>query len=920
KRLGLVRQPWIVCPNTILEQLGREAKQWYPAANVLVGSGTTTAEGRRKFIAQTAASEWDMVIVPESAFTAIGVSDSIRADYIAEHLSALREQLESADADRTKKAIERALKSTKERLERLTSQERRDVGLSFSESGCDYLFVDEAHYFKNLQRVSNIAELNCTSGSQRAEDLALKLRILRDRRYDEARAAGISPHRIVERVATFSTGTPIANSLGEMWVMQTYLRPDLLEAAGVAELGDWGAAFTATHTTVEVNATGTKLRPVTKVGKFTNLPALLALSSVYSDVVTRDQVPVRLPTLVGGQRDIVTIKPDIEVVDFIADLGYRADHLDARNPRRDNILKVANDGRNVSLDPRLAGLAAPTNSRAAAVAEQMVRIRRKHADRVYTHPDTGEPMPKPGCFQIAFCDRGTPKTTGEFTIYGAIKEELIARGVPADEIRFVHEARRAGDITVLRQQCINGDVSVLIGSTEKMGTGWNVQPRLAGEHHVDVPWRPADLEQREGRIIRQGNQNDEVEILGYVVESSYDTVMWQKVEAKTLFIEQVRRNEVTDLEIEDLSGGDLGAAAAEAKALATGDPRYLRQVQLDEDVRRLQALERAHHEAVRRRDWLVSTHERTIPVQQRNLDELAPVADRAAAADSAPPIAIDGATFTDRSVAASRLAAACRRAWDANRDLGSSRYTALGMTVDGVEVLAARDLSHDMLLLKLAVPSRMSEVKKDDLSATAADPSGAKARGLLTRLENIYADLPRHRAMLARELERDEAELSDMLDNPPGPFEQVGELTDRQAELATLTLELRLASQSPEALAAAAAADERMKEHGREPGWTLLHNPTPYLVEESGFLDADSMREAVRHNERAAALEWAQNRSGTVDVDVSRLRAEVDYLDAAGGVSGAGMYPAPPDRYASVPEPDRRAVAAVAGGAQSVQV
>jgi N12 class adenine-specific DNA methylase len=472
KRLGLVRQPWIVCPNTIVEQLGREAKQWYPAANVLVGSGTTTAEGRRKFIAQTAASEWDMVIVPESAFTAIGVSDSIRADYIAEQLAALREQLERADADRTKKAIERALKSTKERLERLTSQERRDVGLSFSESGCDYLLVDEAHYFKNLQRVSNIEELNCTSGSQRAEDLALKLRILRDRRYDEAHAAGIPPHRIVERVATFSTGTPIANSLGEMWVMQTYLRPDLLEAAGVAELGDWGAAFTATHTTVEVNATGTKLRPVTKVGKFTNLPALLALSSVYSDVVTRDQVPVKLPTLVGGQRDIVTIKPDIEVVDFIADLGYRADHLDAKNPRRDNILKVANDGRNVSLDPRLAGLAAPTNSRAAAVADQLLRIRRKHADRVYTHPDTGEPMPKPGCFQIAFCDRGTPKTTGEFTIYGAIKEELIARGVPADEIRFVHEARRAGDITVLRQQCINGDVSVLIGSTEKMGTGW----------------------------------------------------------------------------------------------------------------------------------------------------------------------------------------------------------------------------------------------------------------------------------------------------------------------------------------------------------------------------------------------------------------------------------------------------------------
>ena len=182
--------------------------------------------------------------------------------------------------------------------------------------------------------------------------------------------------------------------MGELSVMQTHLRPDLLEAAGVAELGDWGAAFTATHTTVEVNATGTKLQPVTKVGKFTKLPALLTLSSAYSDVVTRDQVPVKLPTLVGGQPEIVTLKPDIEVVDSIADLGYRADHLDARNPRRDNILKVTNAGRNVSLDPRLAGLAAPTYSRAAAVADQTVRIRRKHADRVYTHPDTATTVPR----------------------------------------------------------------------------------------------------------------------------------------------------------------------------------------------------------------------------------------------------------------------------------------------------------------------------------------------------------------------------------------------------------------------------------------------------------------------------------------------------------------------------------------------
>ncbi|WP_233165286.1 DEAD/DEAH box helicase family protein, partial [Mycobacterium sp. AT1] len=881
KRLGLVRQPWIVVPNSIIDQVGREAKQWYPAANVLLGSAATTAEGRRRLIAQSAASDWDIVIIPESAFTKIKVSDRIRADYIDDQLDTLRTQLEQADSDRSKKAIERSLKSTKERLERLTAQDAKDTGLNFENSGADYLFVDEAHYYKNLQRVCNIPELNCTNSSERAEDLALKLRVLRDRRREEAKAAGIPAHRVVERVATLATGTPIANSLGELWVMQTYLRPDLLEAAGVADLGDWGAAFTATHTTVEVNATGTKLRPVTRVGKFTNLPELLALSSVYSDVVTRDQVPVELPTLIGGQRQTIVLQHDIEVVDFIADLGYRADHLDAKAPQRDNILKIANDGRNASLDPRLAHLDAPTASRAAAVAEAMMRTYRATEDREYRHPQTGEVMPNRGSLQVAFCDRGTPSTDPEqFTIYAAIKDELVARGMPAEKIRFVHEARKPHEVGLLRDQCINGEVAVLIGSTEKMGTGWNIQTRLAALDHVDVPWRPADLEQREGRILRQGNQNlDGVEIRTYVTEGTYDTVMWQKVQAKSLFIDQVRRNEVGDTEIEDLSGGDIGAAAAETKALATGDPRYLRQVELDDQVRRLQALERAHHEAVRRRDWLVETHERTIPRKERQLAELAPIAARVAthaAAKEAPAVVVGGVAATDKGVISERLAGACRRAFTDGRDRGASQYSHLGVTVDGVDVLAARDLTHDSLLLRLATSSRITEVKKDDLLATTAEASGAKSRGLLTRVENLYLDLPRLQATLTSELDQDRAELADLLAHPPAPFEFTGELTDRQAELATLTLELRLAAESPEAKAKAAAAQARMAQRGREPGWSLLHNPTPYVVEEMGFRSAGDLRDAVRQSELRAAVavaELPERRSSTSKEDVMVLRA-----------------------------------------------
>ena len=858
RRLGLVRQPWIVVPNHIIEQIGREAKQWAPAAQILLGSAATTADGRRRLVAQSAASDWDMVIVPQSAFTAISVADSVRADYIARELDRLRANLETAQTDRTKKRIELAIKSSTERLERLTAQQNKDSGLRFEETGCDYLFIDEAHTFKNLGRMCNIDELSCPTASQRAEDLSMKLTVLRQRRRDEALAAGIPAHRVVERVATFATGTPVANSLGELWVMQRYLRPDLLAAAGVSDLGDWGAAFTATHTTIEVNATGTRLRPVTRVGKYTNLPDLLALSAAYTDVVTRDQVPAALPTLHTGQRRIITIQPDIEVSDFIADLGHRADHLDPKDPARDNILKISNDGRNASLDPRLAHLGAPTNSRAAAVAEQIMRIHTANAERTYRDVDTGEPLALTGPLQIVFCDRGTPSTDPhQFTVYQAIKDELIARGMPAAAVRFVHEARKPAELKALFAQCNRGEVSVIVGSTEKMGTGTNIQGRAAALHHVDVPWRPADLEQREGRIIRQGNQNEEIEILNYVTESTYDTVMWQKVQAKALFIDQMRRNEVLDSEVEDLSGGDIGSAAAETKAVATGDPRYLRQVELEDDVKRLTALERAHHESARRRDFRVDIHERTIPNKERALQTLAPIAEAAAAhtaAGTPARIVVAGVAHQDRITAATSLATACQTAYIDGKERGAAHFAPIGASVNGVDILAALDLTHDMLLLRLAVPSRITELKNGELMATGGggDAAANKARGLLRRVENLYSALPAHHDSLRGELDRDRAELDDMLANPPGPFEQTGALTDKKAELAALTLELRMAAQSPEAKARAAAAEQRMTERGREPGWSLLLNPTPTVVAELGYPTAEALRRAVRARERIA--------------------------------------------------------------------
>jgi hypothetical protein len=325
--------------------------------------------------------------------------------------------------------------------------------------------------------------------------------------------------------------------------------------------------------------------------------------------------------------------------------------------------------------------------------------------------------------------------------------------------------------------------------------------------------------------------------------------------AKALFIEQMRRNEVLDTEVEDLSGGDIGAAAAETKAIATGDPRYLRQVQLEDDVKRLTALERAHRDTIRRRDYIVTTHQRAIPTRRRDLDTLAPIAQRAAQTGANPAIRVAGHTYPERAAAAEAFAGACRHAFLTGKDRGATQFIPLGATIDGVEVLAARDLTNDMLVLRLAVPSRIAELSRADLMATspATDTAaGAKARGLLKRAENLYSGLPHHHQTLSGELHRDQTELDDLLANPPAPFDPAAELTDKQAALAALTLQLQLAAESPEAQAQAAAAHQRMAERGRKPGWSLLLNPTPRILEELGYPTAAALRRAIAARERLA--------------------------------------------------------------------
>jgi len=597
KRLGLVSQPWMVVPNHIIEQVGREAKQWYPAANVLVGTTGTDAEARRRLVAQTATSDWDLVIVPKSVFTAITVSPERQAAHLEAATAAMRAARDSSTGTSFKR-MQQAIQNQETRISKLTEAGRKDTGLNFEESGCDYLLIDEAHMFKNKLRPSGVAELAYTPGAQQAEDLVMKLAVLRDQRRDRDIAEGRAPGP--ERVATFSTGTPVANSLGEMWVMQSYLRPDLLEDAGVGGIDAWGAVFTGTTTAVEMNATGSKLRPVTRVGEFVNVPELVTMSSVYTDAVTREQVSHsgRIPELETGARQVISKQATQEVRDFITDLAWRGANFDPKRPDFDNSLKVSNDGRNASMDERMANLGEPLDGgRVDLVATQVARVWEEHRDTVYTD-DTGAPQPLPGGLQIIFCDRSTPhQKDGRWSLYEGLREELVARGMAAEAIRFIHDYPKPADKTALFRDCRNGKVAVVMGSTEKMGTGTNIQDRAVALHHMDVPWRPADLEQREGRILRQGNKNPSVQIFNYVTEGTFDTVMWQTVEKKARFIAQLKTGNTTDRTVADLGGDDLGNAAAATKAVATGDPRYVEQVSLDDDVKRLSAMARAHSDA-----------------------------------------------------------------------------------------------------------------------------------------------------------------------------------------------------------------------------------------------------------------------------------------------------------------------------------
>lgn len=589
RRMGLISKPAIVVPNHMLEQFTREWLQAYPKARILAAStDELTGDKRRLFVARAAANDWDGIILTQSAFKKIGLSSSFEQTYMEREVAQLRSALDTVKeaGGLSVKRIEKKVQAAEERYKKSLAI-TRDPGVSFEDTGIDYLIVDEAHMYKNLATISNIQDA-AIEGSQQASDLHMKLEYLRDRHGD--------------RVATVATATPLANSITEAYVMQRYLRPDLLEKAGITSFDGWAATFGSQVTEMEMGPAG-GFRQKTRFARFQNVPEMLRMWHVAADVKTAEDLKLPVPDIAprpsDGKREVETIvlQPTPELEDYISAIADRAEAVASRqvSSNEDNMLLISTDGRKAALDLRLVdeGSLQTGPVKLDAVASRILHHWEETRGREY-RDQTGGTSPIRGSLQLVFSDLGTPNDR-RWDAYNELKVKLIQGGMPADAIRFIHEARDDNAKGRLFEAARSGHVAVLIGSTAKMGVGTNVQNRLVAMHHVDCPWRPADLEQRDGRGIRQGNQNAEVAIYRYVVERSFDAYSWQTVGRKATFIAQVMRGKLDSREIEDI--GDTAMSAAEAKALASGNPLVLEKANADSEYQKLRRQETAFHRA-----------------------------------------------------------------------------------------------------------------------------------------------------------------------------------------------------------------------------------------------------------------------------------------------------------------------------------
>jgi N12 class adenine-specific DNA methylase len=626
KQAGLIKKPMYVVPNHLLEQFSREFMQLYPNAKLLVAAKEDLTRERRKFLtAKIASGEWDGIIVTHSSFERIGMSrdyqEKFLVEQIAEYDALLLEHAGAKGANRNLiKTIEKQKAARAERLKDLLAKDKKDDGLVFDELGVDHVFIDEAHYFKNLEtptKMERVAGIQ-TGGSERSFDVYMKARYL-----DEQHAG----HGV-----TFATGTPISNTMVEMYTMQRYLDPEGLKSRGLEHFDAWAATFGEVVDTMEISPDGAGLRPRSRFARFTNLPELQQMFRAFSDVQTAEMLNLPCPRLQGGKPIIVACPMSDEQHTLQQELVERYDRLRSQkvDPRVDNALAITTDGRKLATDARMLSATAPDfpESKVNRLVENVMGTWKQTAETRGT--------------QMIFADMGVNPNAWGYSPYSEIIEKLVANGIPREQIAAIGDAESDAKKQSLFEKVRQGSVRVLIGSTQKMGTGTNVQKRLVALHHLDAPWKPAEVEQRDGRILRQGNENKEVAIFRYVTEGSFDAYMWQALETKARFIGQVITGDNAARRAEDIGGQEL--SYAEVKAIASGNPAVLTLAEADAELQRLNLLKKNHldEQYVARRS--VRDLPATIASLSERLSKL--TADEATAkAHAGDAIAIGGRTY-----------------------------------------------------------------------------------------------------------------------------------------------------------------------------------------------------------------------------------------------------------------------------------
>ena len=755
KRLGLCTKSLIVVPNHITEQWAAEWLQLYPSANILVATRKDfETQNRKKFCSRIATGDYDAIIIGHSQFEKIPMSAerqrAILEQQIEEILDGI-EQAKSQKAERyTIKQMERTRKSLETKLAKLNDQSRKDDTVTFEQLGVDRIFIDESHYFKNLflmTKMRNVGGIAQTE-AQKSSDLFMKCLYL-----DELTDG---------RGVIFATGTPISNSMVELYTIQRYLQYRLLQEMGLIHFDDWASNFGETVTAIELSPEGTGYRAKTRFAKFYNLPELMAAFKGTADIQTADMLKLPVPK---ANFHTEVIKPSELQKEMIKGLAERAEKIRGGgvDPHEDNMLRITNDGRKLALDMRLIQPLAPDDphGKVAVCARNVFRIREQTKEKRSA--------------QLVFCDLSTPTTDGSFSVYGDLKKKLMDAGIPEEEIAFIHTADSEAKKKELFSKVRAGQVRVLLGSTAKMGAGTNVQDKLIALHDLDCPWRPSDLQQRLGRIVRQGNENEEVEIYRYVTEGTFDAYLYQLVENKQKFIAQIMTSKSPVRVADDVD--ETALSYSEIKALATGNPLIIEKCNLDMEVARLNMLKASHLNQVYALEELVY---RKYPEEITRLTELIAGYEQDVALAAAHPKAQEG--FCGMEVEGKHYAE--------KEDAGKAIIDVCTRMTGSDAVLLGQYRGFSMVLAYDGKSNEYRITLKGTLSHTVT--LGTDVFGNITRLDNALENLAMFLQAEQNDLEETKGQLENARTELQTPFAREAELAEKTKRLKELNILLNM--------------------------------------------------------------------------------------------------------------------------------